>query len=56
MCLGNIARNSFRVKNVALPAPLLQNDAEGQVGGEESEHSDYNDDDFQDLMSVKQIE
>ena len=52
MNLGATAR-SYKMKNVALPATLLGKDGGGE---ESSDKSDYCEDDFQDLMSTKQIE
>lgn len=52
MNLGATAR-SYKMKNVALPATLLGKDGGGE---ESSDQSDYCEDDFQDLMSTKQIE
>ena len=45
MTLGSVAHKDYKVKNVALPQGLF-----GDKGGE-SDCSDYNDDDFQDLMT-----
>jgi len=45
--LGTIARK-YKVKNVALPNSFLGRDD----AGDDSEHSDYCDDDFKDLMSL----
>lgn len=45
--LGTIARK-YKVKNVALPDSFLGRDD----AGDDSEHSDYCDDDFKDLMSL----
>lgn len=48
--LGSTARK-YKIKDVkSLPPSLLDKD------GAESEHSDYTDDDFKDLMSIKQIQ
>jgi hypothetical protein len=47
-----IIGKKYGEKNIALPSDQL-----GQGGGEESEEmSDYSEGDFQDLMSVKQIQ
>lgn len=47
LSLGKTARK-YKVKNVALPGGFLNKD-----GGDDSEHSDYNEDDFKDLMSLQ---
>jgi hypothetical protein len=47
MELGIIAKK-FKVKNVALPGHTSNKEA-----GDESEHSDYCEEDFKDLMSRK---
>jgi len=48
--LGVVARK-YKVKNIALPGGFLGRDGE-TAAIEDSEHSDYCDDDFKDLMSL----
>lgn len=48
--VGNIGKK-YGEKNIALPSEQLTQDA-----GEQSDSSDYSESDFQDLMSVKQIQ
>lgn len=47
--LGAIARK-YSVKGIALPGSILEKE------GDENDDSDYCDDDFKDLMSIKQIQ
>ena len=49
--LGAIARK-YAVRGVALPGSMLEKEG----GGDENEDSDYCDDDFKDLMSIKEIQ
>jgi len=48
--LGTIARK-YQIKNVALPGSLLEKENEDEDG----DHSDYCEDDFKDLLSIKEI-